>query len=149
MTDQKEPSDQSELPDQNETPDLPPPGPGRARIVLRVSMVVMALGVLAFAYLTPVWMDRGVTKVNADRLRIIAENTAQMVSKNDWSAKQGIEFAQSQNKLGKLQTVVDITISSLEVTVHISGTAISANPFATLIGADAVNHIEVSHTLKK
>lgn len=143
MTDQPEPANQPE------EPAIPPPGTGRARIALRVSMVVMALAMVAFTYFTPVWVDRGLSRVNEDMLRDIAESTAQMIAANDWNVEQGMDYAQRQTRIGKLETAVYITITGTAVTVRITGTAASANPFASLTGRDPVNRIEVAHTLKK
>lgn len=155
MTETPEPSDRQGSTDQpgtgeqTETPENPAAGIGRARLALRVSMVFMALAIVAFAYFAPVWMDRGLTKVNEDRLLSIAKETARMISANNWNAEQGTEYAQSQTKLGTLDTDVDIRIDSAAITVRITGTSASANPFASLTGADPVNRIEVAHTLKK
>lgn len=143
MTDQPEPTD---LPDE---PAAATPATDRARIALRISMVVMALAMIAFTYFTPVWVDRGLSRVNEDMLRDIAESTAQMIVSNDWTVEQGMDYAQRQTKIGKLDTEVDITISSAAVTVRITGTASSANPFASLTGGNPVNRLEVAHTLKK
>jgi hypothetical protein len=112
-------------------------------------MVFMALAVMAFAYFTPLWMDRGLTKVNEDRLLSIAGETARMISANGWTVAQGTQYAQDQTKLGTLDTDVDIKIDSAAITVRITGTSASANPFASLIGADPVNRIEVTYTHQK
>ncbi len=145
MTDHPEPADRTDEP----APPPPGTGPGRARIALRVSMVVMALAMVAFTYFTPVWVDRGLSRVNEDMLRDIAESTAQMIAANDWNVEQGMDYAQRQTRIGKLETAVNITITGAAVTVRITGTAASANPFASLTGGDPVNRIEVAHTLKK
>ncbi len=155
MTETPEPSDQPESTEQPETG-----GPtetsqkaatrrARARLALRVSMVFVALAVVAFTYFTPVWMDRGLTKVNEDRLLSIAADTARMISENGWGVDQGKEYAQGQTKLGELDTDVDIKIDGAGITVRITGTAASANPFASLTGADPVNRIEVTYTHQK
>lgn len=155
MAETPDPSDQPVADDPavvgapRETPRKAVTGKGRARFALRVSMVVMALAIVAFAYFTPVWMDRGLTKVNEDRLSTIAEDTARMISENGWSAAQGAEYAQGQSKLGTLETQVEIRIDEAAIMVRITGFASSANPFASLTGADPVKRIEVSHTRPK
>ncbi len=148
-SDQPDPGGQSPIGEQAVTPPKPVTGTGRARVAMRISMVFMALAMLAFAYFAPVWMNRGVTKVNQDRLLSIAEDTARMISANGWTVAQGKEYAQDQTKLGTLDTDVDIKIDGGAVTVRINGTSASANPFASLIGADPVNRIEVTYTYRK
>ena len=149
MTETPEPPGRPEPPDLATNSGQPAAGIRRARIALRLSMVFMALAVMAFAYFTPVWMDRGLTKVNEDRLLSIAGETARMISANDWTVAQGTQYAQDQTKLGTLDTDVDIKIDSAAITVRITGTSASANPFASLIGADPVNRIEVTYTHQK
>lgn len=136
-------------PEPQEQPEPPAQGLSGARFALRVSMVVMAVGVIAFAYFTPVWMDRGLTKVHRDRLQVIAADTAEQIVANGWTAAEGLDYAQRQTKLGNLATAVDISIGTTTVTVRITGTAASANPFASLTGADTINRIEVAHTTAK
>lgn len=148
-SDQPDPGGQSPIGEQAVTPQKPVTGTGRARVAMRISMVFMALAMLAFAYFAPVWMNRGVTKVNQDRLLSIAEDTARMISANGWNVEQGREYVQEQTKLGTLDTDVDIKIDSGAVTVRITGTSASANPFASLTGADPVNRLEVTYTHQK
>jgi hypothetical protein len=121
----------------------------RARIALRVSLVCIAIAVTAFTFFLPAWVDRGVTQVNRGLLQTIAEDTAHKIVENDWSAKQGMDYAAGQSKLGNVDTHVAIAIDAKKVSVHIRATANSANPFDSVNGTARENHIEVNYSLNR